>query len=224
MPKQDRAIRTRRTILIAAASVFEEHGFQAATITDILSAAGVTKGALYFHFQSKEDLAYGVMAAQGRHMGIVPPRTCKAQEVIDTVLLQTYRLQEDPMVRAGVRLAMDQHATELDRGTSFQDWGKGMTDLLEQAKEQGELLPHVVPSDTADLVVGAYAGVQSMSQAVSSYADLNHRTSVLLRHIMPNVVQSSVLTTIDLTPERGAAIYAEVQALAESAELAGASA
>lgn len=220
MAKQDRAIRTQRAILVAAASVFEERGFQAATITDILSAAGVTKGALYFHFQSKEDLAYGVMEAQGRNMGTVPSRSCKTQEVVDTVLLQTYRLQEDPMVRAGVRLAMDQHATELDRGTSFQDWGKGMAVLLEQAKEQGELLPHIVPGDTAELLVGAYAGVQSMSQAVSSYADLNHRTSVLLRHIMPNVVLSSVLTTIDLTPERGAVIYAEVQALKDAAELA----
>ncbi|MEV8320931.1 ScbR family autoregulator-binding transcription factor [Streptomyces sp. NPDC059900] len=219
MAKQDRAIRTQRSILVAAASVFEERGFQAATITDILTAAGVTKGALYFHFQSKEDLAYGVMEAQGRHMGTVPSRSCKTQEVVDTVLLQTYRLQEDPMVRAGVRLAMDQHATELDRGASFQEWGKGMAALLEQAKEQGELLPHVVPSDTAELVVGAYAGVQSMSQAVSSYTDLDHRTSVLLRHIMPNVVLSSVLTTIDMTSERGAVIYAEVQALQDAAEL-----
>lgn len=96
MAKQDRAIRTRHTILVAAASVFEERGYQAATITDILTTAGVTKGALYFHFQSKEDLAYGVMAAQGRHMGTVPPRTCKTQEVVDTVLLQTYRLQKTP--------------------------------------------------------------------------------------------------------------------------------
>ncbi|NDZ81615.1 helix-turn-helix transcriptional regulator [Streptomyces sp. SID10853] len=218
MAKQDRAIQTQRTILAAAASVFEERGFQAATITDILSTAGVTKGALYFHFQSKEDLAYGVMAAQGRHMGIVPPRACKTQEVVDTVLLQTYRLREDPMVRAGVRLAMDQYATELDRGVSFQDWGKGIATLLTQAKEQGELLPHITPSDTAELLVGAYAGVQSMSQAVSNYADLDHRTSVLLRHIMPNVVLSSVLTTIDLSSERGAVIYSEVRALSEEAE------
>lgn len=65
MAKQDRAIRTRRAILEAAAIVFEKQGFQAATITDILKMAGVTKGALYFHFQSKEALAHGVLNEQG---------------------------------------------------------------------------------------------------------------------------------------------------------------
>ncbi|MFE2829236.1 ScbR family autoregulator-binding transcription factor [Streptomyces sp. NPDC059271] len=211
MAKQDRAIRTRHTILVAAASVFEERGYQAATITDILTTAGVTKGALYFHFQSKEDLAYGVMAAQGRHMGTVPPRTCKTQEVVDTVLLQTYRLQKDPMVRAGVRLAMDQQATELDRGTSFQEWSHGMTTLLTQAKQQGELLPHINPTDTADLLVGAYAGIQAMSQAITNYTDLDHRTTTLLTHTLPNIIHPPILTTLNLTPQRGATTYHEIQ-------------
>ncbi|MFE9812626.1 ScbR family autoregulator-binding transcription factor [Streptomyces sp. NPDC005548] len=213
MAKQDRAIRTRHTILVAAASVFEERGYQAATITDILTTAGVTKGALYFHFQSKEDLAYGVMAAQGRHMGTVPPRTCKTQEVVDTVLLQTYRLQHDPMVRAGVRLAMDQQATELDRGTSFQEWSHGMTTLLTQAKQQQELLPHINPTDTADLLVGAYAGIQAMSQAITNYTDLDHRTTTLLTHTLPNITHPPILTTLNLTPQRGKTTYNEIQQL-----------
>ncbi|MET7746258.1 ScbR family autoregulator-binding transcription factor [Streptomyces sp. NPDC005385] len=213
MPKQDRAIRTRHTILVAAASVFEERGYQAATITDILTTAGVTKGALYFHFQSKEDLAYGVMAAQGRHMGTVPPRPCKTQELVDTVLLQTYRLQHDPMVRAGVRLAMDQQATELDRGTSFQEWSHGMTTLLTQAKQQQELLPHINPTDTANLLVGAYAGIQAMSQAITNYTDLDHRTTTLLTHTLPNIIHPPILTTLNLTPQHGATIHTEIQQL-----------
>ncbi len=56
---QDRAILTRQAILTAAAGVFEERGYRAATISEILARAGVTRGALYFHFPSKEDLAEG---------------------------------------------------------------------------------------------------------------------------------------------------------------------
>ncbi|MEU5404229.1 ScbR family autoregulator-binding transcription factor [Streptomyces sp. NPDC005963] len=223
MAKQDRAIRTRRTILAAAASVFEERGYQAATITDILGMAGVTKGALYFHFQSKEDLAYGVMAEQGRQM-IVPSRTCKVQEVVDIIILHTYRLQTDPMVRAGVRLTLDQQASDLNRASPFQDWVSVIADLFEQAQRQGELLPHVVPRETAEFLVGAYAGTQAMSQAISNYADLNQRVLVMLRHVLPNVVVSSVLTTIHLSPERGESIYAEAAEHADRAALADASA
>ncbi|CAM5705474.1 hypothetical protein SBADM41S_10882 [Streptomyces badius] len=45
MAKQDRAIRTRQAILMAAARAFEKYGYQAATITEILKSADVTKGA-----------------------------------------------------------------------------------------------------------------------------------------------------------------------------------
>src|SRR5690349_15678517 len=112
--KQERAFRTRRIILEAAAKVFEERGYQAATISEILSAAGVTKGALYFHFESKEQLAQGVLNEQDQRF-VIPDRDYKLQELADAVLLHAYRLQSDPMVRAGVRLTMDQHATGLDR-------------------------------------------------------------------------------------------------------------
>src|SRR5216117_2644416 len=55
--RQERAERTRGRILDAAAAVFDERGFSGASLSDILARAGVTKGALYFHFSSKEELA-----------------------------------------------------------------------------------------------------------------------------------------------------------------------
>ncbi|MER6136985.1 ScbR family autoregulator-binding transcription factor [Streptomyces sp. NPDC001815] len=206
MVKQDRAIRTRQTILAAAATVFEKRGYQAATITEILATANVTKGALYFHFQSKDHLAQGVLEEQDQRL-VVPARNTKVQEIVDTVALQAYRLQTDPMVRAGVRLSLDQQATELDRSGPFLRWSEIVLGLLREA--DGELLPHVVATETADVLVGSFAGVQAMSQTISGYQDLNHRISGLLRHILPNVVLSSVLATLDLSPGRGAQVYRE---------------
>ncbi|MGW0537938.1 ScbR family autoregulator-binding transcription factor [Streptomyces sp. NPDC003032] len=211
MAKQDRAIRTRRTILAAAAQVFEERGYQAATITEILATAGVTKGALYFHFESKDQLAQGVLAEQGQSLS-VPARNCKIQELVDTVALHAYRLQIDPMVRAGVRLSLDQQATDLDRSGPFLGWSEIILRLLQEAR--GELLPHVVASETADVLVGSFAGVQAMSQIISNYQDLGHRVSELLRHVLPNVVLASVLATVDLSANRGALVHEEVSGLA----------
>ncbi|MFI6093671.1 ScbR family autoregulator-binding transcription factor [Streptomyces sp. NPDC051218] len=216
MAKQDRAIRTRKTILAAAAQVFEERGYQAATITEILATAGVTKGALYFHFESKDQLAQGVLEEQGQSL-TVPTRKCKIQELVDTVALHAYRLETDPMVRAGVRLSLDQQATELDRSGPFVGWSEIMTGLLREAR--GELLPHVNATETADVLVGSFAGVQAMSQIISNYQDLGHRVSELLRHILPNVVLSSVLATVDLTAERGALVYDEVSGAARMENL-----
>ncbi|MER7779662.1 ScbR family autoregulator-binding transcription factor [Streptomyces sp. NPDC096191] len=210
MVKQDRAIRTRKNILEAAARVFEERGYQAATIAEILGAAGVTKGALYFHFESKEQLAQGVLHEQDQRF-VTPDRACKLQELADVVLLHAYRLQSDPMVRAGVRLTMDQHAEGLDRSGPFLRWSQVCRGLLEEARDQSELLPHVVPSVTADVVVGTFAGVQSMSQTVSEYQDLRSRSSALLRHLFPSIAVPSVLASLDLSEQRGEAVYEEIR-------------
>ncbi|MFF5448512.1 ScbR family autoregulator-binding transcription factor [Streptomyces sp. NPDC012888] len=223
MAEQLRALRTRRAILEAAARIFEEHGYQAATISQILNAAGVTKGALYFHFQSKEDLAQGVLAEQD-HQISVPDRASKVQEVVDEVMLHAHRLQTDPMVRAGVRLTMDQLADGLDRSGPFRRWAEVGTELLRQAQAQGELLPHVTPAETAEVIVAAFAGVQSMSQAVCDYGDLTYRVSSLMRHLLPSVAVPSVLTTLDLSQSRGATVYAEAVAAGGDKELAGSAA
>lgn len=99
MAKQDRAIRTRQTILDAAAQVFEKQGYQAATITEILKVAGVTKGALYFHFQSKEELALGVFDAQEPPQA-VPEQPLRLQELIDMGMLFCHRLRTNVVARA----------------------------------------------------------------------------------------------------------------------------
>lgn len=56
---------TREEILVAAAEVFSEKGFDAASLDEIAKRAGRTKGAIYAHFQSKDDLM--VALAKGGH-------------------------------------------------------------------------------------------------------------------------------------------------------------
>jgi AcrR family transcriptional regulator len=54
-PTQTRAKRTRQQLLEAARRVFAERGYATATVDDVAGAAGYSKGAYYFHFDSKED-------------------------------------------------------------------------------------------------------------------------------------------------------------------------
>ncbi|MGC5341768.1 ScbR family autoregulator-binding transcription factor [Streptomyces sp. DT24] len=202
MAMQERAVRTRRAILEAAARVFDRRGYQAATITEILTVAGVTKGALYFHFQSKEDLAHGIVAEQDLKP-YLPSQSSKLQELVDIGMVHAYRVQTDLLVRAGVRLTLDSRAEGLDRTGPFLRWGGSTRELLDQAREQGELLPHVDTQETADLYVGSFAGVQSMSHIVSGYQDLGRRIQVLQRHVLPSIAVPSVIAALDLSPDRG---------------------
>jgi AcrR family transcriptional regulator len=55
------AEQTRAALLVAAADAFAQDGFTATSITDIASAARVTKGAVYHHFPDKHRLFAAVL-------------------------------------------------------------------------------------------------------------------------------------------------------------------
>lgn len=55
--KTSKADATRRALLEAALSVIAERGYSAATVDQIVEAAGVSKGVAYYHFTSKADIA-----------------------------------------------------------------------------------------------------------------------------------------------------------------------
>lgn len=52
---------TRERILLAAFQEVHRNGFQAASIQNIINAAGVTKGALYHYFASKEEIGLALL-------------------------------------------------------------------------------------------------------------------------------------------------------------------
>ena len=53
-PVQQRAVQTRQRLATTAMRLFREQGFDAVSIDEICSVAGVTKGAFYYHFPSKQ--------------------------------------------------------------------------------------------------------------------------------------------------------------------------
>ncbi|WP_369386900.1 ScbR family autoregulator-binding transcription factor [Streptomyces sp. CG1] len=220
MAQQERAVRTRRAVLEAAAAVFAERGYAAATIAEILNRAGVTKGALYFHFDSKAALAQGVLQEQIATEYRVP-RELKLQEWVDAGMTLAERLPREPMLLAGVRLSADLQGREVF-GSAWPAWAELTETLLTEAKQRGEVLPHVVPGETAQVFFGAWIGVQFVSQAVAGWADLDDRVSALFSHLLPAIAAPAVLVRLDTAPDRGARVIAEVRRK-PSASLAGAS-
>src|SRR5229473_5501360 len=57
-----RAERTREEILRAGLRVFSEKGFRGATMDDIALELEATKGLLYYHFKTKEEILRAILA------------------------------------------------------------------------------------------------------------------------------------------------------------------
>ena len=62
---REEALETREQLLDAAERVFLERGVGHATLAEVADAAGVTRGAVYHHFESKADL-FEAMVARAR--------------------------------------------------------------------------------------------------------------------------------------------------------------
>ena len=60
---EGRAAARRRQVLTVASELFAAKGFEATSIRDIATAAGMMSGSLYYHFASKEDLYIAVQDA-----------------------------------------------------------------------------------------------------------------------------------------------------------------
>ncbi|MEU3413065.1 ScbR family autoregulator-binding transcription factor [Streptomyces sp. NPDC006658] len=213
---QERAIRTRKSIVVAAAEVFAEVGYEAATVAQILLRAKVTKGALYFHFASKEELAQAVLADQITGMPPVPPRTLMLQRGLDEAFLLAYLLQQgDPLVRAGVRLAVEpgSPADGLDRSVPMREWVDHNVETLAAAERNGELMPHVDIDTAASMFVGAFTGVQMLSKMLTNHADLVERVAQLQQHLMSSMAVPTVFVQLDMAPDRGRRVYQETTEL-----------
>ncbi|MGQ4403048.1 ScbR family autoregulator-binding transcription factor [Streptomyces hayashii] len=212
MALQERAVRTRRAVLVAAAAVFAEVGYEAATISEILARAGVTKGALYFHFSSKEELAQAVLASQLGAIPAVPTRELMLQQGLDEAFVLAHLLAVgDPLVQGSIRLTVDQGARSdgLDRQAPMRGWIARNAELLGRAKDRGELLPHIDVDAAARMFVGAFTGVQVLSKIMTGHADLPERVTDLQRHLMAGVAVPAVLLQLDTAPDRGARVYEE---------------
>ncbi|MDH6576299.1 ScbR family autoregulator-binding transcription factor [Kitasatospora sp. MAP5-34] len=214
MAQQERAIRTRRVILQGAASVFDEFGYDAASIKEILARVSMTKGALYFHFPSKEDLARGVMEEQTLHLDLVP-NASKVQELVDLTMAVAHALPHDAMLRAGARLALERGSVDFSASSPFLAWAKLCEQLLTDALARGEVLAQIDCQATAELIVGSFTGIQAFSQTSSGLADLEERISVMWQHLLPGIAVPAVMTRIDAAPDRGARLARLAAARAE---------
>lgn len=197
--KQERALRTRELILRAAAEAFDETGYHAASVTMISKKAGVTQGAMYFHFKTKRALAQAVMLAQGSFVEL-PLQEVGLQRLLDVNFYLARQLQENVLLRAGVRLAVEQGDFGLQDDTAYQEWADQFHAILVEAEEQGELLPDFDKREFAQVLVGAYSGTQLYSKISTGSTDLPERIAALWRYLLPAIARPEVIGQLRVSP------------------------
>ena len=144
MVRQARAEITRDTVLSGAANVFLRLGYANAGLSEIISQSQVTKGALYFHFGSKEELARAVIdegnsrlvtACKQFNDGRIPA----LEAAIGISYIVVDMSVSDPMVSAMLRLSHQIGDYRGTQGNVMAGWSEAFDHLAAKAIKQGDL-------------------------------------------------------------------------------------
>ncbi|MFI9648852.1 ScbR family autoregulator-binding transcription factor [Streptomyces sp. NPDC052040] len=193
--KQERAVRTRGQVLDAAAEAFAIKGFPAVTVQDVAELAGVTKGAVYFHFANKEALAQAVAEEFYHVLGVIgqeveetglPPLKAVAELLVRTAVA----FRDDTMVQAGARLQIERSLIGVEMPMPYLGYTESLTVWLRQARQQGRLPAPASPESTARVLVSAFFGAQHISWVLDDRKDIEDRVQEILRAVLPATDQS----------------------------------
>lgn len=193
MVLQDRAKVTREAIIAGAAKVFEEHGYGTASIALVAEAAGVTKGALYFHFKSKDELARAVVKEQHAIAITAGERILAESSPALTTIIRLCGafgalFAADQVMRAGIRLTLEASAFGQRVEAPYEDWISIMTRLAEQGVREGQIDASLDASVLARYVVASFTGVQLVSNVLTGRKDVMERIQQMWEILLPGII------------------------------------
>jgi AcrR family transcriptional regulator len=166
--------RTRERLLQAASREIYRSGFQSASVDTILAVAGVTKGALYYHFDSKEALGHAVIdeviATCVRGKWVRPLQN--GTDPIDALIGAVQGIPVRPAdVRGGCQLNnLAQEMSSLDAGFRkrlaiiFDAWREAVASVLREGQAHGSVRCDVEPADAAGLLIAMVEGYASLAK------------------------------------------------------------
>ncbi|MFL6127174.1 ScbR family autoregulator-binding transcription factor [Actinophytocola sp.] len=192
MTKQSRSENTRLHLVRSAAELFDRNGFSGTTLAEVSRAAGVTKGAFYFHFASKDELVGAIQAEACALLRtavyrVAASRLPALQAVVDLTHELAGWLRDEPLVRASFRTARECG----HRGAPFLDfygeWQAALEALLRDANRRGELADDVDPEQALTLVLAVSAGLEMLWWSGIRRGSMTDSLTGLLSMVLPGL-------------------------------------
>jgi len=163
-----RADTTRHRLIAAASRQFAHRPYSMVSLDDILAAAELTKGAMYFHFASKQALALAIIddlteMTRAAAADLLERKMSGLETLIDLVFLLAVQDTQHDVARAGARLL-----ETLDNPTPlplalWQSRMEFVTTLVQRAVTEGDVIDLHEPEDIAKMLVALWEGVRRIS-------------------------------------------------------------
>jgi TetR/AcrR family transcriptional repressor of nem operon len=154
--------------LSAAFQEIHRSGFRSADLDTILAKAGVTKGALYYHFDNKEALGYAVadeiIASKVHQKWVQPLRNAKNPIDVLIRIFKAESLKREDVQRGCYLLNLSQEMSGLDEGfrrrtaSVYKDWHDAMAEALREGQKRRVVRSDINANETASFLIAAWEG------------------------------------------------------------------
>lgn len=176
---QDRAVRTREAIIAVAARHFDTDGYGHTSINTITHTGKFAKGAMYYHFSSKEAIAQHLISDWSRTFAdtisgaLTAGSSSTAGEKLTAIFISlAQRIGEDTNLRAGMKLTLE---PTINNGAAFAHWVDAISGIIETAITDGELTDTPTTHRLAWNLCAGTLGAANAVSALREHIDLTVR-------------------------------------------------
>lgn len=180
-------------IIETAARAFAEHGFEAVSLNELVAATGMSKGAFYFHFSTKEEVALAAFRSKQieliERLAVEVDANADVVDQLTAILLRRAELvSEDPSLHCVIRLGGELSARS-NAGSDYASFMETATNtlagLVRRGIRSGEFRRQLDPEATARAIFAWIVGMDSLSLLDSAGKDLAQRTDEVLALLIP---------------------------------------
>lgn len=197
MARQVRSEATRRKLLDAAVDVFNEVGYGAPGRVAIIERAGVTKGALYHHFDSMESLISAIIeegsaTVLNTFASRCPPSVPALEGMIHGMFAAGEVLSTDKEARVAAHLALGLGEFNDAAAAVHAQWLQQVAAQTRRAIAEGDLRADLDPDGVSESIVGAMFGARLLGRTISG-RDPVRRLTQMWELLLPGIVTDDAL-------------------------------
>lgn len=192
---KEEAEETRRELIHAARRVFHECGVSRSTLEKIATAAGVTRGAVYWHFKDKAELFFAMREdifaplVERTDAYLLSDAFDNPLDAIEASISEFFRVLEDSSVVREVFEIMISRceyvgefaSVEEEVGRPAQDFLAKIERVYRQAADKGMLRPGIDPLDAARDTWAFTSGLLHLLLSCQRGSDLSQKVPAMIR-------------------------------------------
>jgi AcrR family transcriptional regulator len=198
MVRQARSEATRRRIIDSAIDLINEIGYPASGLADIIERAELTKGALYYHFESKEAVATAIIeegmdTILGAFHSAGRPGSPAMENIVHGLFVVADAIMADRIAQAACRLLRTFGGFNPAAKATYGVLQDELAERVTSAGEQGDLRTDVDPDAVVSTVLASILGAELISSALADGRDLRRRFALTLEILLPAIVPGESL-------------------------------